>query len=154
MLQEILKYFLVYISSSVKFVFGPLLGTSYGFHVLITGSLTILGMMTSVYVFTYFGDWIRIKSQKLFSSKDKKKFSKSSRRNVTVWLKYGVPGIAFLTPILLTPIGGTVLANAFGGKKEDILKYMWISCILWSYPISWALKYASYLLPFINTNTP
>lgn len=150
MLQDLIQYFLIYFSSGFKFVFGPLIGAAHGYHVLITGTLTVFGMMTSVYVFTYFGTWVRHKTQAFFSSKDKKIFTPKNRKYVKIWLKYGVPGLAFLTPILLTPIGGTVIANAFGGKKEDIIKYMWLSCIFWSYPITWVLKFARHLVPFLN----
>lgn len=144
------KYFIVYISSSLKFIFGPTIGIAAGFNVFITGSLTVLGMMTSVYVFTYFGADIRRLSQRLSKKKKKKIFSKKSRRFVTIWGKYGVPGIALLTPILLTPIGGTIAVNAFGGKRGEIFKFMWISCIFWSYSITWAVKFASGYLSFLS----
>ncbi len=143
MIEELLKYFLVYISSTIKFIFGPTIGIAYGFNVFVTGSLTILGMMTSVYVFSFFGDQIRALISKVFGNKKKQVFTKKNRKFVQIWKKYGVPGVALLTPILLTPIGGTILVNAVGAKKEDIIKYMWMSCVLWSYTITWAVKFAS-----------
>lgn len=143
MTEEILKYFLVYISSTIKFILGPSIGIASGFNVFITGTLTTLGMMTSVYVFSFFGDKIHAFRMKILGQKERKLFTKKSRRFVTIWNKYGVPGIAVLTPIILTPIGGTILVNAVGAKKEDIFKYMWMSCIFWSYTITWAIKFAS-----------
>jgi hypothetical protein len=150
MLEDLFKYFLIYISSSLKFIFGPLIGAANDYNVLLTGTLTMLGMMTSVYIFTYFGTWVRHWTQSFLDAKDKKVFTPKNRRYVKIWLQYGVPGLAFLTPILLTPIGGTVIANAFGGKKNDIIKYMWLSCIFWSYLISWMVKFAGHLLPFLH----
>ena len=50
-MAEWLTYFLVYLSSTVKFIFGPVLGEVYGFSVFVTGTLSILGMMTTVYLF-------------------------------------------------------------------------------------------------------
>lgn len=146
MIEEFLKYFLVYISSSVKFIFGPTIGIASGFNVFVTGTLTALGMMTSVYVFSFFGEKIHALRLKIIGKKKRKLFTKKSRRFVTIWNKYGVPGIALLTPIILTPIGGTILVNAVGAKKEDIFKYMWMSCIFWSYTITWAVKFASGLI--------
>jgi hypothetical protein len=143
MTEEFLKYFLVYISSTIKFIFGPTIGIASGFNVFITGTLTTLGMMTSVYVFSFFGDKIHAFRMKILGKKERKLFTKKSRRFVNIWNKYGVAGIAVLTPIILTPIGGTILVNAVGAKKEDIFKYMWISCIFWSYSITWAIKFAS-----------
>ena len=37
-----------------------------------------------------------------------------NRRKVTLWRKYGIIGVALFTPLFLTPIGGTLVANAFG----------------------------------------
>lgn len=148
MLEEIVKYLTVYLASAVKFIFGPTLGVAFGFNVFVTGTLSILGTMTTVYILTYFGENIRNLSQKIFKPKKKKVFTKRKRKFVKIWKQYGIIGIAFLTPILLTPIGGTLVANALGCKKEDIFKYMWISSILWSYSITWILKFAKDLLFF------
>jgi len=150
MLEEILHHFYVYLSSALKFIIGPTLGTYYGFNVFVTGTLTALGMMTSVYTFTYFGTRIRRASRKFWNAKNKKIFTKKNRRFVRIWLNYGVPGIAMLTPVLLMPIGGTIIVNAFGGKKQEIIKWMWISCVFWSYSITWVIKYASHLLPALG----
>jgi len=46
--------------------------------------------------------------------------------------KYGLGGIAFFTPILLTPIGGTILAVSMNKSKEQILLFMLISAMAWS----------------------
>ena len=152
MTEELLKYFLVYISSSIKFIFGPTIGIASGFNVFVTGTLTVMGMMTSVYVFSFFGDKIHALKLKIMGKKKRKLFTKKSRRFVNIWNKYGVAGIAVLTPIILTPIGGTILVNAVGAKKEDIFKYMWLSCIFWSYSITWAVKFGSDLIAFEDFN--
>ena len=149
MFEEILKYLVVYATSGIKFIFGPSLGAAYGFSVFVTGSLTVLGVMTSVYLFTFFGTQIKYYWEKISKKKKRKVlFTKGNRRFVVFWKKYGVIGIAFLTPVLLTPIGGTIIANALGCRKKDIFLYMWISSIFWSYPIAWAVKFASDLLFF------
>jgi len=150
MLEEILKYLTVYLASILKFVLGPIIGASYGFGVVITVVLNVTGMMTPVIIISYFGTWIRTQSQKIFSSKKKKVFSKKARKSVEVWQKYGVPGIAFLTPILFMPIGGSLLVNAFGGKKREIFLYMAISFLFWSVLFTLALKYARHLIPFMD----
>lgn len=152
MIEELLKYFLVYISSTVKFIFGPTIGIAYGFNIFVTGTLTILGMMTSVYVFSFFDKNINILIVRLFGKKKRKVFTKKNRKFVKMWKKFGIVGVAFLTPIFFTPIGGTILVNTIGGKKKEILKYMWMSCIFWSYTITWTLKYASNYLSILGFN--
>jgi hypothetical protein len=41
-----------------------------------------------------------------------------------------------LTPVVLTPIGGTLLAVSSGSPKEKIIIYMLVSASFWSVVIS------------------
>jgi hypothetical protein len=131
MWQVILKVLSVYFSSMLKFVFGPLGGYAAGFSLIVTILVTIAGMMTVVLVFTFFSVWIK---EKILSRifKKRNKFSASNRRFVTIWKKYGLIGVAALTPVLLTPIGGTLLAVSSGSPKEKIIFYMFISASVWA----------------------
>ena len=74
-------------------------------------------MLTVVLLFTFFGNWIRQKVIPRFFKK-RSRFSQSNRRFVTIWKKYGLIGVAALTPVVLTPIGGTLLAVSSGSPKE------------------------------------
>lgn len=150
MTGQILQYLSVYLGSTLKVIIGPVLGMTYGINPLITGTLTASGMMTSVYVITFFGTWIRHRVQGYLKRRRRNLFSPKTRRYVKIWQQYGVPGIAFLTPVLFMPIGGALLANAFGGKKSDILKYMWISCIFWGYLLSFLVAFAGDIIPFLD----
>ncbi|MFT2009263.1 hypothetical protein ACMA1I_11355 [Pontibacter sp. 13R65] len=132
MLEEILKYLSVYLLSTVKFFGGPVAGISLGLSYFETVLLTIAGMMTSVVVFSFLGrraaNWLvrrRIE-------KNKPLFSKKSRTIVKVWNSFGVTGIAFLTPLLLTPVLGTVVAALLGVPKRSIFLHMLWSAIFWS----------------------
>ena len=144
-MEEFLKYFSVYALSGIKFVFGPTLGTTYGFPLVVTALLTSFGMMTTVYVFTYFGGRLKGLVNK-FRKKDRKIFSKKNRRFVKIWRKYGVKGIALLSPIIFMPIGGAILVNVLGGKKKKIIRWMWISSLFWGFVITAIIKYAYWLI--------
>jgi membrane protein DedA with SNARE-associated domain len=140
MWQGILKIATVYFSSMLKFVFGPLGGYAAGFSLITTILVTVAGMMTVVLLFTFFGNWIREKLIYRFMKK-RSKFSQSNRKFVTIWKKYGLIGVAALTPLLLTPIGGTLLAVSSGSPKEKIIFYMFISASVWSIIFSTALYF-------------
>ena len=140
MWETILKIATVYFSSMLKFVFGPLGGYAAGFTVVTTILVTVAGMMTVVIVFTLFATWIREKIIMRFFKK-RNKFSQRNRRFVTIWKKYGLIGVAALTPILLTPIGGTLLALSSGSPKEKIIFYMFISASVWSVIMSVGLYF-------------
>ncbi|MDX2071021.1 MAG: small multi-drug export protein [Haliscomenobacter sp.] len=126
MSENIVEYLSVLLSSSFKFLFGPLQGKAYGLPWLLTAALTAAGMMLSVVVFTYFGQYLK---QRFF--KTKKVFTPANRRKVTLWRRYGIIGVALFTPLLLTPIGGTLVANAFGEKREKIFFWMSIFATIW-----------------------
>jgi polyferredoxin len=71
----------------------------------------------------------------LFKSKKKirKKFSKRNRRLVILKNKYGLAGIAILTPVLLSiPIGVFLNTKYYGHQKISYL-YLLISQIAWSF---------------------
>jgi membrane protein DedA with SNARE-associated domain len=130
MQEELLKAIPVFLSSALKFIFGPLEGYGLRLHFITTILATVGGMMTSVVIFTYFGDWLR---QRFLRRLFQKKESKAPTGKTAVLIrKYGLGGIAFLTPLFLTPIGGTILAVGLGKPKEKILLYMLISALAWA----------------------
>jgi len=94
MSEEILRALPVLLASMIKFILGPVGGHVAKLHFITTVAATILGMMTMVVLFTYFGDWIK---DKIFSRffKKRKKFTPRNRRFVRIWKKFGLAGVAF-----------------------------------------------------------
>jgi len=139
-----LKYFTVYFLSGLKFVFGPAFGVANDLPLPVIIILTALGMITTIYLFTFFGNELR----RFFSRfrKNKRIFSKKSRRFVKIWRRFGLKGICLLTPLVLTPPGGGLLVNLLGTNRRMILKWMWISALGWSTIISTIVKYAYWLI--------
>jgi hypothetical protein len=131
----ILKFLSIFLLTMLKFIAGPVGGYLAGFPYVATVLLTIGGCMASVAVFTFFGEFLRDKVfRKIF--RNRKTFSPKSRRFVTIWKKYGVVGVAVLTPLLLTPIGGTLLLVSAGTPRRQILVYMLGSAVFWSIVLS------------------
>jgi hypothetical protein len=123
-----MKYLFVYFWSTVKFVMGPVTGKLMQLHWIETFLCTVLGMMTTVIVLTFAGEKVR----KYWKSKKKTKiFTPKKRKIVKIWKKYGMWGVACLTPLLFTPIGGTLIAVSFGEKKHIIIFKMLIFGIFW-----------------------
>jgi membrane protein DedA with SNARE-associated domain len=132
MWQEILKAIPVYFSAMLKFILGPIGGYAAGLNMVTTMVATFAGMMTVVLLFAYFGDWIR---EKILHRIFKHKFhpgSKRAQKLSTIWKKYGLSGVALLTPIILTPIGGTLIAVSSGSPRKKIIFYMFISAAVWA----------------------
>lgn len=146
MLEELGKAVTVYFSCMVKFIFGPVLGYVAGLHLITTILTTIAGSMTVVLVLSFFGEWLKKKYLNPFLEK-RKRFTSSNRRYVTIWKKYGLFGLAALTPILLTPIGGTLLSVTFGAPRNKLIIYMLVSVTLWSVILSVTVYVTGNALP-------
>lgn len=131
MLEELIKIFTVYVLTMVKFIAGPTLGYASGFSLGGTILITIAGTMSSVLLFTYLGQLLREKVlNRLF--RKRRTFSKRNRQFVSIWKKYGLIGVTFLTPLLFTPIGGTLLLTSFGSDKRKIIFWMLVWATIWA----------------------
>lgn len=124
-------YFAVMAASSIKFVAGPLTGFGLGLTMIETILCTWVGMMTTVTIMLTIGRFlvqqiskIRVQKPKLFSGR--------ARYSVRVWQRFGIKGIAVMTPLLFTPIGGSLLALSFKVPTTRVLFFMAISGIFWS----------------------
>jgi membrane protein DedA with SNARE-associated domain len=147
MLEELLKAIPVLLSSMLKFVLGPIGGFAAGLNPITTILSTVLGSMTTVFAFTFFGEWLKTKVLNRFIGK-RKRFTVNSRKFVTIWRKYGMVGVATLMPILLTPIGGTILAVGFGAPRSKIIFYMFISASAWAIIFTFAIyEFGKAVLP-------
>jgi MFS family permease len=142
MWEEIVKgVTVVLLPSALKFFIGPILGYYAKLSIVTRLIGTAAGMMTSVIAFTYFGDWLRDRVLNRIFTKKKKESSAKKRRLLTLWSKYGLTGVAALTPILFTPIGGAIVAVSFRAPKSKIIFYMLVSAIVWSFIINGLLYY-------------
>uniref|UniRef100_UPI00404A5928 hypothetical protein n=1 Tax=Fulvivirga sp. TaxID=1931237 RepID=UPI00404A5928 len=142
-MEEFLTYLTIMLSSSIKFVFGPTLGAARSMDYILTSLFTALGMMLGVIAATFFGEQLKkLIYSKLYKQKPKV-FTTRNRRIVKIWSNFGVPGVAFFTPIILTPIGGTLLAVAFGGKRYEIFISMAIAAIVWAFIITYFVFFAA-----------
>lgn len=144
MLSTVLKYFTVYFLSGLKFIFGPTIGVANDLPIPVVILLTTFGMMTTVYLFTYFGDELKALMNKIRGKR--RVFTKRNRQFVKIWRKFGLQGICLLTPLILTPPGGAILVNLVSSRKDQILKWMWISAFAWSAVLTLVVKYAYWLI--------
>lgn len=151
MTEEILKAIPIFFLTMLKVISGPIGGYVAGFPIVVTMLLTIGGMMASVVLFTFFGTWLREKILIRFEKKNQKKFTPKKRRIVTLWKKYGLAGVAVLTPLLLTPIGGTIVAVSFGSPKQKIILYMLISATIFAIGMTYAIyEFGDFVMPWLE----
>ncbi|MCC2546194.1 hypothetical protein LJY25_07035 [Hymenobacter sp. BT175] len=127
----------------VKFFGGPIAGAAAGLPFCFTWGLTVAGMMTTVLVVSGVGRMWALHQRKRRTEKGKPLFSKNSRRIVGVFRRFGMAGIAFLTPILFSPIGGTVIATQLHVPRFEIMLHMLWSAVFWGLVLTFvAVKFS------------
>ncbi len=138
MLATAVKYLTVYLTSMVKFIAGPVAGLATGLSYWESVLFSIFGMMSTVLILTLVGPKLRTWVKQRFMRR-KKLFTKRNRIFVKIWKRWGIFGVSFLTPLILTPIGGALLVNAFSCNRSKILLYMLVSAVFWGFVLSGVL---------------
>jgi len=126
-----LKYLTVIAGSMFKFLFGPLFSLAYKLSFWESCILTVIGMMLSAIILSLLGEQIKKHILNRYF-KPKRLFTKRRRRTVRIWRKYGLAGVAFLTPVIFMPVGGPLIATYYGETWRRIVPYMFVSAVFWS----------------------
>ncbi|OEK06610.1 hypothetical protein [Roseivirga misakiensis] len=141
-MEEVLAYIGIFLLACLKSIFPPVLGPQVGMTNLEIILITLAGLMTSVTLFTFLGEKIKKHVIPVFI-KNPKKFSPKSRRMVRIWKKYGIVGVCFLTPLILSPPGGALLVSSVGAPRKQVFFYMLLFGIMWStiwtYSVDWLM---------------
>lgn len=138
---EIISVFLL---STVKFVFGAVpMALAMGFSFFEAVTITSLGGFTGVIFFVMMSDKIVTNLKKRKEKKiqqqhlpPKKIFTRKNKTIIRVKKRFGLMGIALLTPLLLSIPIGCFLAVRYFKDKQRILVYMFGSILFWSVAIS------------------
>ena len=98
------------------------------------------GAIFGTVVFTYLSAgllkwWDKLKDKWFTSKHPKKIFTKSNRRVIRIKHRFGLTGIAILTPIFLSIPIGAFLAERFYKDKRKVITYLSISAIFWCFTI-------------------
>ncbi|MEM9325629.1 MAG: hypothetical protein AAGA85_08235 [Bacteroidota bacterium] len=135
------QYLTIYALSTLKFIFGPALGLTYGLSIPETIFFNTLGMVTPAYLLRIFGDRMRQLYRRWFIRKDQRIFTKRNRTFVRVWRRWGLPGVAFLVPLILMPIPGAIIANTFSTDTRPYIRWLWLFGALYSLGASLILRF-------------
>lgn len=64
--------------------------------------------------------------------KTRKIFTPKNRRIVSIWKKYGLVGIAIITPVIISIPVGTIIATRLIPNRKKVLLYLCVSVAIWS----------------------
>ncbi|PWA11219.1 DNA-binding protein [Pueribacillus theae] len=129
-----LAYFFVFLFAATPFfeVAGIIpIGVAAGLNAFPVTVLAFVGNMLTVLLVILLMDKIKIWLEKR-QEKKKGKSKKREERAARIWKRFGLPGLALISPILIGSHLGSVLAMGFGGTKKQITTWMMISIFAWS----------------------
>lgn len=153
----LLKILEVALIASVKLALAPFEAERYGFNFKAAFLITTLGGVTGVLAFTFIGQaiaygWKKIKgifqSKEKISARSKKKFTMSNKLIVRIKMRFGLIGVALITPSLISIPVGTLVINHFYKKKLQNILTLAAAVTLWSLilnSIAQYLKLSQYL---------
>jgi hypothetical protein len=111
-----------------------------------SGTLGIIFFIGVSDVLIRFIQWI---SDRFHIGKKKKNtFSKRNRMLVKVMKSYGLIGISFLSPIILSLPVGTFIALRYYKDKKQVFIYLWLGVLFWSIIFS---GFSSVIIKILNS---
>jgi len=146
--------------SSIKFLIAPPLSFEIGLSFFQTWIATTIGGLLGVLFFFFLSRGIIVLYQRFLASivsqyvqyistyvrqreflpkPPKRIFTYRNKSLVRIRKRYGLAGIIILTPILLSIPLGTFLAIKYYPKQKNILAYLSLSVIVWSFLMSSAM---------------
>jgi len=137
-MAEILKILSVFITCTFFFVKvgvpSAVIVFKYNFVKVMLVSCS--GGITGNIIFTYLSatllKWTHIYREK--RNIQKKIFTKTTRRMIRIKQRFGLSGIAFITPIISQPIGA-FFAEKFFKDKRKVITYLSVSVVFWAVTI-------------------
>jgi len=130
-MDKLLSSILVFLGSIVKFSMGSL--TAIAANLGLGGSLAnIIGGIIGIVLFTYLGGYMQDYLVRTFPKRFGRRFTSSNRFLVRIKQKFGLGGIAALTPIILSIPVGVLFALALTHDKKKIMISMLMSMFFWA----------------------
>jgi hypothetical protein len=130
-MDKLVSSILVFFGSIVKFSMFSL--TAIAGNLGLGGSLAnIIGGIIGIVLFTYLGSYIQEYLVRKFPRRFGRRFTSSNRFLVRIKQRFGLGGIAVLTPIILSIPVGVLFALALTHDKKKILISMLMSMFFWA----------------------
>ncbi len=155
-----IKYWLevleVGLIASVKFLLAPFEAERYHFTFWESFTVTTIGGIVGVFAFYYAGikiaTWWRHlmaliksvfsnKSVETLEKKIPRRFTRGRRFIIKVKRNFGLVGVAFVTPCIISIPIGTIIGGNFYKKRKGVLLYFIGSVILWSFILNGLAQY-------------
>ncbi|MBI4929127.1 MAG: hypothetical protein HY841_00070 [Bacteroidetes bacterium] len=147
---HLLKVLEVALIASLKFLIAPFEAERYGFDFKEAFGITTAGGIFGIIVFTFIGDgiafiWKKIKNffRKSVKKDERllKRFKWSTRFIIKTKMRFGLMGVALITPSIISiPIGTFVIHRIYRGKLKNMI-ILFASLLIWSAALNGLAQY-------------
>lgn len=141
----------VFILAATKFLFGPVAAIQvYYFTFWETILVLILGGVVGVTIFYFFGELFFLSVAKWRHARDekkkakgimviRKKFTPFNRRVIRIKHRFGIMGLAFLTPCIISiPIGSVIIARFYHHRSAlKVLSTLYLWVVIWAFILTY-----------------
>lgn len=140
----LLKILEVGFIASIKFLFAPFEAERQGFNFQEAFLITTAGGIIGILAFTFIGEIIaygwkkiifffrRLWSEKKETHKQRKKFTWSKKIIIRAKMKFGLMGLALITPCIISIPIGTFVTHRFYRNKNRNIVLLFAALIFWS----------------------
>jgi len=152
-LHNFLQIVTVFLLSTIKFGFGgvPLAVMVDKFPFFKAITITTAGGVASTILFAYLSEWLLDKwhrFRKKYRPHHEHKHVPESGLTKRIREKWGLYGLAFFTPFILSIPIGTLLSVYFYPDKQKVISYMIVSIVCWDI---FFYAFYQYLYPMLVT---
>lgn len=138
---EIAKIFGLLVFSTLKFFFAPSAVLLAGYDFIEAVTIHVSGGYAGFVLFFFAGKAIVKGWYRIFKKKERPLFNKRNRLIIKIKTKYGLLGIAVLTPLILSVPVGALLASYYFPKAQKTLPIFLACIVIWSFILTsgWSL---------------
>ncbi len=133
-MTQFIAYIIVFLLAATPFleIVGVIpIGVVAGLHAVPVTIIAFIGNMLTIVIVIFLMDKIKVWLEKR-KQKKKEKSKKREERAARIWKRYGLPGLAIISPILIGSHLVTILAMGFGGTRKQITVWMTASIFVWA----------------------
>jgi len=130
-----IAYLVVFLLAATPFfeVVGVIpIGVAAGLSALPVTLIAFSGNILTIWLVILMMDRVKASLEKRNEKKGKAASEKRGKRASSIWKRYGLPGLALVSPFLIGSHLGAVLAMSFGGTRKQIAFWMTFSVLGWA----------------------